>query len=140
VKRIVLFGALAVSLLVPAAAAGLFASASTESADRTHASSFEKLELYEMFKEAARLDAQSTDATPGTVLEFRRIARETLAWANRFDADPEWEEFARATSAYASLVAKGLSNPGSVTREEYEQAVDRVDAANARLPERLPLG
>jgi hypothetical protein len=138
-KRLILFAALAVSLVVPTGAVALFTAAGTSPAAQTGATSWEKLELYRMAEEAAQLDAQATAATPGMVSELRRIARNSRAWAERYETEPEWEEFAGATSAYAQLLADGLGEPGSVTREDYERVVSRFRAAVHGLPEKIPL-
>jgi phosphoenolpyruvate synthase/pyruvate phosphate dikinase len=139
VKRLILFAGLAVSLVVPTGAVALFTAAGTSPGARTGATSWEKLELYRMAEEAAQLDAQATAATTGTVSELRRIARNSRAWAERYETEPEWEEFAAATSAYAQLLADGLGEPGLVTREDYERVVSRFRAAVEGLPEKLPL-
>jgi len=142
-KRFALFSALAVSLLVPTGAMalvlGAVATTPSPSAGSTYATSWDKVELYDSFKELARLDAQRQAATPGTITELRRISRNANAWANTHDTDTVWEEFARATSAYADVLADAISNPKSVTREQFDAAVDRINAAHDALPDEIPL-
>ena len=142
-KRFALFSALAVSLLVPAGAMAVVLGAVTTTpspADSSYATGLDKVELYDMFKELAQLDAQSQVATPGTIGELRRISRNANAWANQFDTESVWEEFARAISAYADVLADAMSKPKSITREQFDAAVDRINAAHDALPDEIPLG
>jgi hypothetical protein len=143
VKRIGLFSALAVSLLVPGGAMALLLGAvvttPSPAAGSSYAASFDKVELYESYKELARLDAQAQAATPGTIAELRRISREAKAWADKFDTDAVWEEFAQAISGYAGLLADALTKPRSITRAQFDAAVDRINAAHDALPDEIPL-
>lgn len=142
-KRLALFSALAVSMLVPAGAVALLLGAAMTTPDpasgSSYATSWNKVDLYESFKELAQLDAQAKAPTPGTIGELRRISRNATAWANEYDTDAVWEEFARAMGAYADLLADFMTNPKSVTRRQFDAAVDRLNAAHDALPDEIPL-
>lgn len=134
--RLLLFGALAVSLVVPvgglAVIAGLDANPSAPSA-------LEEDELIDLYNELTRVEELARPGSTGHVVEARRIAHDASVWADTFEASPEWEEFASATSAMATLLADGIAGSPSFSEAEYNRAVDRINAALVRLPyERRP--
>jgi hypothetical protein len=53
----------------------------------------------------------------------------------RFEAQPDWEELALATSALAALIADLLEDPAAFSPDTYDVAVARVRLAKSRLPE-----
>jgi hypothetical protein len=136
--RLLLFAALATSLLVPVggvavAVAAATSTPATPSPDEIRPpTQFEKADLVAIEEELEALDRVATPESGPQILEARRIAREARAWAVRFEAEPEWEEFALATSALAALIADGLQNPASFPADDYNRAVERVRAAAER--------
>ena len=81
----------------------------------------------------------ATPASKNHPAEARRLAREAKAWADRFEAEPEWEEFALATSGMASVLARVFADPPSVPERDWDAAAARLDAAGLALPrERQP--
>lgn len=140
-SRLLLFAALAASLFVPAGGVAIAMAAATAppaapSADATRPpTDFDKDEIVAIHNELDALDRRATPGSTAQIVEARRIAREARAWAVRFEAEPEWEEFALATSALAAVIADGLDNPTTFSRAAYDRAVDRVTAAAKGLPE-----
>jgi hypothetical protein len=134
-SRLFLFAALAASVLVPTgfmavAVAALTAPPARPSPDATRPpTQFEKADLVAIKDELEALDRVATPGSTAQILEARRIAREARAWAVRFEADPEWEEFALATSALAALIADGLESPAAFSPDDYDRATERVRAA-----------
>jgi hypothetical protein len=135
VTRLLLVVALATSLIVPAGGLAMFAFAGSTSGP----SELEKDEMIEFYNQLTRVEEQARPGSVGHIAEARRIARETASWAARYEAEAEWEEFASATSAMATLLADGIAGLPSFSEEEYDRAVDRINAALAGLPpERRP--
>lgn len=139
--RILLFAALAVSLLVPAggiavAIAAVSSPPARYSPDDTRPPrQFDKADLKAIHDELVAMDLHATPGSSAQISEARRIAREARTWAVRFEAEPEWEEFALATSALAAVIADGLENPATFSSLAYAQAAERERAAaEAALP------
>ena len=129
--RILLFAALAVSLVVPAGGLAVLAGVDT---NPSAPSELEKDELIDLYNELTRVEELARPGSTGHVDEARRIAHDASVWAETFEASAEWEEFASATSAMATLLADGIANSPSFSEAEYNRAVDRINAALARLP------
>jgi hypothetical protein len=140
--RLFLFSALATSLLVPAAGVAVAIAAVTSpparySPDESRPpTQFDKADLKAIHDELVALDLGATPGTTAQIAEARRIAREARAWAVHFEAEPEWEEFALATSALASVIADGLEHPETFSSRAYDRAVARERAA---AEEALPI-
>jgi hypothetical protein len=140
-SRLLLFAALAASLLVPAgfvavAVAAVTAPPARPSPDATRPpTEFEKDNLVAIHNELSALDRRATPGSTGQILEARRIAREARTWAVRFEAEAEWEEFALATSALATVIADALEKPSAFSSTAYDRAVKRVRAAESALPD-----
>jgi hypothetical protein len=75
------------------------------------------------------MDLHATPGSSAQISEARPIARKARTWAVRFEAEPEWEEFALATSALAAVTADGLENPAALSSAANERAVERERAA-----------
>jgi hypothetical protein len=140
VNRALLYVALAASLLVPAGAVALFVAAATAPAappapGTAHPSEFDQDDIIAIHNELEALDRRATPGSAGQIAEARRIAREARAWSVHWDAEPEWEEFALATSALAALLANGLEHPEALSAADYDRAVARMVAAAEALPE-----
>jgi ABC-type phosphate/phosphonate transport system substrate-binding protein len=84
--------------------------------------------------ELEALDQRATPGSAGQIGEARRIAREARTWSVQFDAEPEWEEFALATSALAASMADALEHPEAFSAADYDRAVERLRAAARALP------
>jgi hypothetical protein len=126
-----------VSLVIPVGGLAMVTAGMAGGASTT--SEWEKDELIDDFNQLTRVDEQARPGSAGQIAEARRIAQETLAWAKENEAEPEWEEFAYATSAMATLVADRIAGVPSFSETRYDQAVDRINAALAALPpERHP--
>jgi hypothetical protein len=135
VTRVLLVGALLVSLIVPVGGLAMVAAADASSGP----SEMEKDEMIDLYNDLTRVEEQARPGSAGHIAEARRIAHETAGWAARYEAGPEWEEFASATSALASLLADGIAGSPSFSETEYDRAVERINAALAALPpERRP--
>ena len=140
--RFPLFSALALSLLVPAAGVAVAIAAVTSpparySPDESRPpTQFDKADLKAMHDELLALDMRATPGVSPQIAEARRIAREARTWAVHFEAEPEWEEFALATSALAALIANGLEHPETFSSRAYERAAARERAA---AEEALPI-
>ncbi len=140
--RPLLFSALAASLLVPAAGVAVAIAAVTSppasySPDEARPpTQFDKADLEAIHDELVALDLRATPGASAEIAEARRIAREARAWAVHFEAQPEWEEFALATSALASVIADGLEHPEMFSSRAYDRAVARERAA---AEEALPI-
>lgn len=134
--RLLLFAALAASLLVPAAGVAVAIAAVTApparySPDDTRPpTQFDKADLVAIYDELKALDLHATPRSRGQIIEGRRIAREARTWAVRFEAEPEWEEFALATSALATVIADALENPVTFSSPAYDRAVERARVAS----------
>jgi hypothetical protein len=137
VTRLLLGLALAVSLIVPVGGLAMVTAGMAGGASTT--SEWDKDELIDDYNQLTRVEEQARPGSAGHIAEARRIAQETLVWAKENDAEPEWEEFAYATSALATLLADGLAGLPSFSETRYDHAVDRINAALAALPpERRP--
>jgi hypothetical protein len=140
-NRLLLFGALAASLLVPAglvgvAVAAIAAPPARLSPDEVRPpTEFEKADLVAIEHELEALDRTSTPGSSGQIMEARRIAREARTWAVRFEAEPEWEELAVATSSLAALIADSLENPAAFSPDAHDLAFARVHRALDALPD-----
>jgi hypothetical protein len=130
VTRLALIVALATSLLVPVGGLAMVAVAGSSSS----ASEMEKDEMIDIYNQLTRVEEQARPGSAGHIAEARRIAREAAEWAELHEAGAEWEEFAAATSALASLLADGIAGSPSFSETEYDHAVDRINAALAGLP------
>ncbi len=141
-NRLVLFAALAASLLVPAGGVAVAIAAVTSpparySPDDTRPpTQFDKADLKAIHDELVAMDLHATPGSSAQIDEARRIAREARAWAVHFEAEPAWEEFALATSALAAVVADGLEHPEMFSSRAYDRAVARDRAA---ADEALPI-
>jgi hypothetical protein len=136
VTRLLLFAALAVSLLVPVGALAVLAGVDP---NPSSPSELEKDEMIDLYNELTRVEELARPGSAGHIAEARRIANEAAGWAERHEAGPEWEEFASATSALAGLLAEGIAGSPSFSETEYDWAVDRINTALAALPpERRP--
>jgi hypothetical protein len=140
VRRLLLLAALAASLLVPAgvvalAVAAASSPASTPTPGSARPTEVNKDDIVAIYNELEALDRRAKPRSPGQIAEAQRIAREANAWAAQWDAEPEWEEFASATGALATLMAAALEHPRSFSAPEYDRAVDRLVAAGEALPE-----
>jgi hypothetical protein len=135
VTRLLLAGALLVSLIVPVGSLAMLTVA-----DRTTGpSEWEKDEMIDLYNELTRVEEQALPGSSGHVAEANRIAQAAAAWGEQHEAEPEWEEFAAATSALASLLAQWIAESPSFSEAEYDHAVNRINAALAGLPpERRP--
>jgi hypothetical protein len=139
--KLLLFAALATSLLVPAGGVALAVAAATSapvkpSPDEIRpATEFDKDQIVAIRNELAELDRRATPGSTAQILEARRIAREARTWAVHFESEPEWEEFALATSALASVVADGLEHPAAFSPRAYDRALARLEAADEALPD-----
>jgi hypothetical protein len=134
VNRAPLFAALAGSLLVPTSAVALLLAAATAPAAAPapgtgHPSELDKDDIIAIHNELEALDRRATPGSAGQIAEARRIAREARGWSVHWDAEPEWEEFALATSALAALLANGLEHPEAFSAANYDRAVARMVAA-----------
>lgn len=140
--RILLLAALAASLLVPAGGVAVAIAAATSgpytpAANETRPpTQFDKADLKAIHDELVAMNLHATPGSSAQISEARRIAREARSWAVRFEAEPEWEEFALATSALAAVIADGLENPAALSLAAYERAVERDRAA---AEEALPI-
>jgi len=135
VTRVVLLGALLVSLVVPVGSLAMLTVADTT----TGPSEWEKDEMIDLYNELTRVEEQARPGSAGHIAEANRIAQAAAAWGQEHEAEPEWEEFAAATSALASLLADAIAGAPSFSETEYDRAVDRINAALAGLPpERRP--
>ena len=140
--RVLLFAALAASLLAPAGGVALAIAAATSPAhppapnETRPPTQFDKADLKAIHDELVAMDLHATPGSSAQISEARRIAREARSWAVRFEAEPAWEEFALATSALAAVIADGLENPAAFSSQAYQQAVDRERAA---AEEALPI-
>jgi hypothetical protein len=138
--RLLLFTALAISLLVPVGGVGVVVAAATSapvsaSPDEIRpASEFDKDQIVAIRNELAALDRRATPGSTAQILEARRIAREARIWALHFEAEPEWEELALATSALAAVIADGIEHPAALSPRAYDRAVARLRAADKALP------
>lgn len=137
--RALLFCALAVSLLVPAGAVGLAVAAGTSPSappapGSARPTEVDKDDIVAIHNELEALDRPATPGSVGQIGEARRIAREARTWAVQFDAEPEWEELALATSALAALMADALEHPDAFAAADYDRAVERLGAAERALP------
>jgi hypothetical protein len=137
VTRLLLPLALAVSLVIPVGGLAMVTAGMAGGASTT--SEWEKDELIDDYNQLTRVDEQARPGSAGQIAEARRIAEEALVWAKENEAEPEWEEFAYATSAMATLVADRIAGVPSFSETRYDHAVDRINAALATLPpERHP--
>lgn len=139
-SRALLFAALAASLLVPAGAVALAVAAGTTPSSppapgTAWPTELDKDEIVAIHNELEALDQRATPGSAGQIGEARRIAREARTWSVRFDAEPEWEEFALATSALAASMADALEHPEAFSAADYDRAVERVKAAGRALPD-----
>jgi hypothetical protein len=140
-RKVLLFGALAASLLVPAGAVALAVAAATSgpvtsSPDEIRpATEFDKDQLVAIRNELAELDRRATPGSTAQILEARRIAREARTWAVHFESEPEWEELALATSALAAIIGDGLEKPTAFRAAAYDRALARLQAADQALPD-----
>jgi hypothetical protein len=135
VTRLLLAGALLVSLIVPVGSLAML----TVADSTTGPSEWEKDEMIDLYNELTRVEEQARPGSSGHVAAANRIAQAAAAWAEQHEAEPEWEEFAAATSALASLLAQWIAESPSFSEAEYDHAVDRINAALAGLPpERRP--
>jgi hypothetical protein len=138
--KILLFAGLSISLLVPASGvAVVVAAATSEPATRSPGevrppTQFEKAGLVAITKELEALDRVAAPGETAQILEARRISREARSWTVHFEAEPEWEELALATSALAALIADGLENPSAFPQDGYDRAVARVRLAQEHAP------
>lgn len=138
-SRITLFIALALSLLVPVGGVATVAAGMASAPSTT--SELEKDAVIDLYNQLTRVEEQARPGSQGQVAEARRIAREAAAWAEEHDAEAEWEEFAAATAAMATLLADWIEGGPSFSEEAYDHAAVRINAALAALPpERRPLG
>jgi hypothetical protein len=94
----------------------------------------DKDDIVAIHNELEALDRRATPGSVGQIGEARRIAREARTWAVQFDAEPEWEELALATSALAALMADALEHPDAFAAADYDRAVERLGAAERALP------
>jgi hypothetical protein len=139
--KVLLFAGLAISLLVPACAVALAVAAATSdpvtptAGELRPPTQFEKADLVAITKELEALDRIATPGETAQILEARRISREARSWAVHFEAEPEWEELACATSALASVIADGLEHPAAFSPRAYDRAVARLRAADEALPD-----
>lgn len=138
--RLVLAAALATSLIVPVGSFALLAAVDTSSTGSTSTpTEWDRDEIIDLYNELAKVDAQASPRSPGHVAEARRIAREASAWATRFEAEPEWEEFASATGAMAVVLADTIADPSSVPESTWDRTGARLERATHALPpERQP--
>jgi hypothetical protein len=135
VTRLALIVALATSLLVPVGGLAMVAVAGSGSGP----SEMEKDEMIDLYNQLTRVEEQARPGSAGHIAEARRIAQEAAVWAARYEAGTDWEEFASATSALATLLADGIAGLPSFSEAEYDSAVVRINAALAGLPpERRP--
>jgi hypothetical protein len=135
VTRLVLVGALLVSLIVPVGGLAMVTFAGGSSGP----SEWEKDEMIDLYNGLTRVEEQARPGSAGHIAEANRIAQAAAAWAQQHEGEPEWEEFAAATSALASLLADGIAGSPSFSDAEYDRAVNRINAALAGLPpERRP--
>jgi hypothetical protein len=141
VTKLLLFAALAISLLVPTGAIAIVVAAATSppatrSPDELRpATEFDRDQIVAIHNELAELDRRATPGSTARVLEARRIAREARSWSARLEAEPEWEELALATSALAAVIADGLEHPAAVSPRAYDRAVARLRAADEAIPD-----
>jgi hypothetical protein len=139
--KLLLCAGLAASLLVPAGGVAVVVIAAT-SAPATRspdelrpATEFDKDQIVAIRNELVELDRRATPGSSAQILEARRIAREARTWAVRFEAEPEWEELALATSALAAVIADGIEHPAAFSPRAYDRAVARLRAADEALPD-----
>ncbi|MEX0817167.1 MAG: hypothetical protein WD027_06960 [Gaiellales bacterium] len=138
-SRALLFAALAASLLAPAGGVALAVAAATSPSyppapGTAWPTESDKDEIVAIHNELEALDRRATPGSVGQIGEARRIAREARTWAVQFDAEPEWEELALATSALAALIADALEHPDAFAAANYDRAVERLGAAVRALP------
>ena len=138
-SRLALLIALALSLIVPVGGVATVAAGMASAPATT--SEVEKDAVIDLYNQLTRVEEQARPGSQGQVAEARRIAREASAWAEEHDAEPEWEEFAAATAAMATLLADAIEGAPSFSEAAYDHAATRINAALAALPpERRPLG
>lgn len=142
--RVFLIAALLASLAVPVGFLALLGADGGGSGTSSRSGSLpelEKDEIVHLYNELVRVEQLASPGSKGHAREARRIARDAVAWAQAHGAepDPEWYEFAMATSDLAQIVAQGISGAPSFSDAAYRQAAARLDVAAAALPpERQP--
>lgn len=129
--RLVLFGAMLLSLAVPGGALAIISYADADSTP----SAYDKDEIIDIHNDLGDLAVSSVNhPTKETAAKAHELNAKALSWAERYEADPVWEEFAAATAAMAAVLARDVEKPGSVTDAEWNAAIARIDQAENQLP------